>query len=124
VFAPGGRTLYTAGQDATAIAWDVTGNDGGTLLTSGTDGTVRLWEAAHLRPVGEPLPLLAGEGAFGAFSPDGTRILALDTTGRVTTWPATVQAWLRRACLIVRRAFTPYERTLYSIPPQSPRPCR
>jgi hypothetical protein len=82
-----------------------------------------LWEAAHLRPVGEPLHLPPGKGAFAAYSPDGKEILAADETGRVTIWPATTTAWLSRACSIVRRGFTPQERTLYSITPVSARPC-
>jgi WD40 repeat protein len=96
---------------------------GRTMLTSGTDGTIRLWEPAHLRPVGEPLHLLSAQGAFAAFTPDGEEVLGMDTTGRVTTWPATTTAWLNRACHIARRDFTPQERTLYSITPVSAKPC-
>ena len=58
-----------------------------------------------------------------AFTPDGGEILSMDTTGRVTTWPATTAAWLSRACHIARRDFTPQERTLYSITPVSAKPC-
>ena len=97
--------------------------DGRTILTSGTDGIIRLWEAAHLRPVAEPLHLLPDEGVFAAYTPDGKEVLGLDPTGRVTAWPATVAAWLSRACSIARRDFTPQERTLYSITPASPKPC-
>ena len=91
--------------------------DGRTILTSGADGIIRLWEAAHLRPVAEPLHLLPDEGVFAAYTPDGKEVLGLDPTGRVTAWPATVSAWLSRACSIARRDFTPQERTLYSITP-------
>jgi DNA-binding SARP family transcriptional activator/WD40 repeat protein len=97
--------------------------DGRTIMTSSTDGTVRLWETAGLRPLGQPLPAATNEWVYAAFSPEGTRILALDPSGRVISWPATVQAWLHRACNIVRRGFTPYERTVYSISRQSPQPC-
>ena len=97
--------------------------DGRTILTSGADGIIRLWEAAHLRPVAEPLHLLPDEGVFAAYTPDGKEVLGLDPTGRVTAWPATVAAWLSRACSIARRDFTPQERTLYSITPASPKPC-
>ena len=97
--------------------------DGRTILTSGTDGIIRLWEAAHLRPVAEPLHLLPDEGVFAAYTPDGKEVLGLDSTGRVTVWPATVAAWLGRACSIARRDFTPQERTLYSIAPASAKPC-
>jgi WD40 repeat protein/DNA-binding SARP family transcriptional activator len=97
--------------------------DGRTILTSGADGIIRLWEAAHLRPVAEPLHLLPGEGVFAAYTPDGKEVLGLDPTGRVTAWPATVAAWLSRACSIARRDFTPQERTLYSITPADAKPC-
>jgi WD40 repeat protein/DNA-binding SARP family transcriptional activator len=97
--------------------------DGRTILTSGTDGIIRLWEAAHLRPVAEPLHLLPDEGVFAAYTPDGKEVLGLDPTGRVTAWPATVAAWLSRACSIARRDFTRQERTLYSITPADAKPC-
>ena len=97
--------------------------DGRTILTSGTDGIIRLWEAAHLRPVAEPLHLLPDEGVFAAYTPDGKEVLGLDPTGRVTAWPATVAAWLSRACSIARRDFTSQERTLYSITPADAKPC-
>jgi WD40 repeat protein len=97
--------------------------DGRTILTSGMDGTVRLWDASSLRPIGKPIPAADDIWVFAAFSPDGSRIIALDITGRVLTWPATAQAWLDHACAIVGRDFTPQERALYSITPVSARPC-
>jgi hypothetical protein len=60
---------------------------------------------------------------FAAYTPDGKEVLGLDPTGHVTAWPATVAAWLGRACSIVRRDFTPQERTLYSLTPASANPC-
>src|SRR6185312_16733167 len=81
--------------------------DGRTILTSGADGIIRLWESAHLRPVAEPLHVLPDEGVFAAYTPDGKEVLGLDPTGRVTAWPATVAAWLSRACSIAHRDFTP-----------------
>jgi hypothetical protein len=60
---------------------------------------------------------------YAAYSPDGSRIIALDMSGRVLTWPATEQAWLQYACSIAGRNFTPVERSLYSIRSMSPQPC-
>jgi WD40 repeat protein len=97
--------------------------DGRTILTSGTDGIIRLREAAHLRPMAEPLHLRPAEVVFAAYTPDGKEVLGLDSTGRVTAWPATVAAWLSRACSIAHRDFTSQERTLYSITPVSAEPC-
>ena len=143
-FAPDGRRLVVGSEHGQMATFDVASGrllagpvvaqsgpvltasfapDGRTILTSGTDGIIRLWEAAHLRQVAEPLHLLPDEGVFAAYTPDGKEVLGLDPTGRVTAWPATVAAWLSRACSIARRDFTPQERTLYSITPASPRPC-
>jgi WD40 repeat protein/DNA-binding SARP family transcriptional activator len=143
-FSPHGRRLVAGSQDGKIAMFDAaTGRqiagpitahagyvvavsfapDGRIILTSGTDGAIRLWDAAHLRPVGEALHLLPDQHAFATFSPDGKEILGLDPTGRVTIWPATVPAWLRHACSIVRRNFTPQERTLYSITSLTPPPC-
>ena len=143
-FSPDGRRLVAGSIDGKIATFDVASGrllagptvaqsgpvltasfapDGQTILTSGADGTIRLWEAAHLHPVAEPLHLLPDQAAFAAYSPDGEQILGLDATGRVTAWPATVSAWLNRACSIAGRDFTPQERTLYSITPVSARPC-
>jgi WD40 repeat protein len=143
-FSPDGRRLVAASIDGKIATFDVASGrllagptvaqsgpvltasfapDGQTILTSGADGTIRLWQAAHLYPLAEPLHLLTGQAAFAAYSPDGEQVLGLDATGRVTAWPATVSAWLSRACSIAGRDFTPQERALYSITPVSARPC-
>jgi hypothetical protein len=76
-----------------------------------------------LLTLGEPLRVLGNLGAVAAFSRNGTSILALDVTGRLTTWDATPGQWLARACKIIgRRDFTPEERTLFSITPETPAP--
>lgn len=119
-----GRRLAGPALAAQGLVIGVSFAPGGrTIMTSATDGTVRLWETAGLRPLGEPLPATSNEWIWAAFSPGGDRILALDPAGRIFSWPATVQAWLRRACSIVKRDFTPYERTVYSISPHSPPAC-
>ena len=74
-------------------------------------------------PRGRTLEPASRRGGVRGLHPDGKEILGLDPTGRVTAWPATVAAWLSRACSIARRDFTPQERTLYSITPASPKPC-
>jgi WD40 repeat protein/DNA-binding SARP family transcriptional activator len=117
--AAGPRVAHPGFVDAAAFA-----PGGHIILSGGTDGTVRLWDAADLRPLGQPLRVSDNAGAFATFSANGARILALDATSRITTWDATIGTWLARACSIAgHRDFTPEERTLLSITPESPRPC-
>ena len=144
-FSPDGRRVVAGSLDGTIAIFDAASGHliagprvahpgwvdaatfapgGRIILSAGTDGTVRLWNAADLRPVGEPLRLSDNLGAVAAFSRNGTSILALDATGRLTTWDAAPGKWLARACRIIgRRDFTPEERTLFSISPDTPRPC-
>jgi WD40 repeat protein/DNA-binding SARP family transcriptional activator len=98
--------------------------DGRIILTSGgVDGAVRLRDASALRPVGKPIPAADNMVVYAAFGQDGSRIIALDVSGRVLTWPATEQAWLQHACAVTGRNFTPAERSLYAITSVSPPPC-
>jgi len=144
-FSPDGRLIVAGSYDGTIATFDTQSGrrvvgpqvahpgfvdaatfapGGRIILSGGTDGTVRLWDAADLRPLGQPLRTSDNAGAFATFSADGARILALDATSRLTTWDATVGTWLARACSIAgHRDFTPEERTLYSITPESPPPC-
>jgi WD40 repeat protein len=144
-FSPDGRLIVAGSYDGTIATFDTQSGrpaagpqvahpgfvdaaafapGGHIILSGGTDGTVRLWDAADLRPLGQPLRVSDNAGAFATFGADGARILALDATSRITTWDATIGTWLARACSIAgHRDFTPEERTLYSITPESPPPC-
>jgi WD40 repeat protein len=100
VFAPDGRTLYSASDDHLLRAWDVrTGRevrrfqghaggvlavaltaDGRTLASASRDGTVRLWETQTGRPT-HALAGLRGDVEAVTLSADGSR-LAASSSGR------------------------------------------
>lgn len=142
-FSPDGSALAISGFDGAVQTFDISGrrlagptaahagfvrgtsfsSSGRRLLTSGTDGTARLWEAATLRPIGKPLAVQENGWIWAVFSPDDRQILALENNGRVTTYDATVDAWLAHACSIVRRDFTAEERRIFAIDPAAPRSC-
>ena len=114
VFSGDGTTLYTAGSDGIAVAWDLTGTRGikrlftfthdkgprqaydghpgrfspdGRLIAAGLKGEgVGLWNADDLTPAGLSLLETGGEVKALSFSPDGRTLAAVTAEGRVTSW--------------------------------------
>jgi WD40 repeat protein len=97
--------------------------DGSRLITAGSDGVVQLLQPTTLRPLAATLFPVDNVGRNAAFSSDGMQIRVLDVTGRLSVWDASPQAWLRRACSIVHRDFSPEERARYAITTDIPAPC-
>jgi WD40 repeat protein len=113
VFSPDGETLFTVGNDGTAIAWDIGGERGlgrhftftqdrapfglegrpgsfspdGRLVAVGLkEQGIRLWDPTDLTPVGAPLLETGGEVFSLAFAPDGRTLAAVTIDGRATLW--------------------------------------
>ena len=98
-YSPDGKRVVTASYDRTARVWDAatgaaiavlrghTGRveaaafspDGVRVVTAGADATARVWDAS----TGAELLVLTGSGPLyeARYAPDGSRILAMDTSG-------------------------------------------
>jgi DNA-binding SARP family transcriptional activator/WD40 repeat protein len=98
----------------------------GSLLASvgGSDGTLKLWRTPSLASFGADFPLEPVTWGSAAFTPDGSRIVALFSTGHGSIWPVTVSAWLQHACAVAGRNLTPDEWSRYIGSTHYQRTCR
>jgi WD40 repeat protein len=76
------------------------------LATTSSDGTTQMWDVASGRPIGGPLPGVAGRPVSAAFVARGTQLVTLHDNGRGYVWDAQPQSWAQRACAVAGRKLT------------------
>jgi WD40 repeat protein len=110
-----------AAAPVSSLAFEASGR----LLASvgGSDGTLKLWRAPDLTSFGADFPLEATQWGSAAFTPDGSRIVALFGDGHGVVWPATSAAWLRHACAVAGRNLTRDEWARYIGSPRYEKTC-
>lgn len=133
-FSPDGTKLATTDWDGTLDIWNPTNGksngakiqdpdqgpgqsvawspDGRTLALTDGSNTLRLFDVASRREIGPPFQLASGpdnQYPYAAFTPNGTRVVVSDDTGRTWVVPVTLRAWEAAACRIANRNLTPLE---------------
>jgi WD40 repeat protein len=79
------------------------------LATTSGDGGTQLWDVSSGRPIGGPLPGVAGGAALAAFVAGGTAVVVVGRDGQGALWNLRPASWARRACAIAGRTLTPSE---------------
>ena len=86
-FAPGGRTLLSAGED----------------------GTLQLWDVASRKPVGSPQPVEPNSYVAAVFAPDSKRVFAVSAGTAGLRWEISPEAWKQHACAVAGRELSARE---------------
>jgi len=94
----------------TSIAFDPAAQR---FATTGQDGTVKLWSSSTLQQEGTAFITQPGAATAAVFEPGGKRLLAVDDHGNGFTWPTSLAAWERRACMVAGRNLTRAEWARY-----------
>jgi WD40 repeat protein len=109
-------------------------NDGSILISAGRDATIRLWDVKSQQPIGQPITgansrqLSAAYEGFNSFygvsghevgivdillSPDGSRLVSKDSSGKIRIWDMEINSWIEKACTRAGRNLTRDEWILY-----------
>jgi WD40 repeat protein len=90
-----------------SVAWSP---DGRTIALTDWSNALRLFDVATRKEIGPPFQLEPANGPnafpYATFTPDGSKVVVTDTTGRVWLFPASLKAWEDAACRVANRNFT------------------
>jgi WD40 repeat protein len=99
-----GGPRLVASAPVSSIAFTPSGNVLAT--TGGSDGLTKLWTTRGLQQYGADLPGSRGFWGNAMYTPDGSKLVAVDGDGHGVIWPASVDAWMQHACAVAGRNFT------------------
>jgi WD40 repeat protein/DNA-binding SARP family transcriptional activator len=86
------------------------GPSGATLATSGgSDGVSKLWSVPSLQQYGAAFPGSPGPWGNAAYTPDGSKLIAVFGDGHGDVWPTSPAVWARHACAVAGRDLTQEE---------------
>ena len=93
-----------------SVAWSP---DGRTIAVTDWSNALRLFDVATRKEIGPPFQVQPANGAntfpYATFTPDGSKVVVTDDTGRVWLFPASLKAWASAACRVANRNFTKAE---------------
>jgi WD40 repeat protein len=137
-FSPNGKYIASASRDQTIRLWQVQGNPkalgqplmghqkdvtslafspNGRWLASGSwDNSIKLWHLNFSTQTWLPIGTLQGHTSFIsdlAYSPDGRWLASASLDKTVMLWDVDTKNWLKQACQIAGRNFTPAEWQYY-----------
>jgi WD40 repeat protein/DNA-binding SARP family transcriptional activator len=99
-----GRPTLVASAPVSSIAFAPSGKVLAT--TGGSDGLTKVWTTQRLQRFGADLPGSRGSWGNALYTPDGSKLVAVDADGHGVIWPASLDAWMQHACSVAGRNFT------------------
>jgi WD40 repeat protein/DNA-binding SARP family transcriptional activator len=98
------QPLLADSAPITSVAFDPSGRR--FAITGYGDGTVKIWFTRSLQQEGPRLAADLGATPAAAFEAGGNVLLVVDDRGGAFAWPASLDAWERRACSVAGRNLT------------------
>ena len=66
-----------------------------------------LWDIESQQPIGSPLPVPEGSWVTAHFTPDGSRLFAVNNNGIAVRWEVDPDVWRQHACAVAGGGLTP-----------------